>query len=353
MVKARNLAALLLPLLTSCGDPVDPDDVSFFRDGSTYLPAGFLCGLAYYGGYGQHMGGSCMGVYDPALDVRTTENILVAPGRTEAASCPDGFRFSLFNDRDSPDPAYFGASRYATCASEGNELSSSADPRDLPAGAVCGIAGMRSLDDDHFSIPCEGRDPALEDCPEGYELRWVPDAFKDGTGEDCLPDGSDATDSGAIALFFCAVKDSVGCTSEACLDTETYEGMLCGLHARGSGSSYFLQDEVNWEYPASTSFDVNLYQTYYDSWFLPCSAYDAALAGRLEELRAGIAPPMCMGVDVSSQGCPAPLELVCAPGWWGQTSEAYVSYTAMCWCSTEGAQQRLAEQDRALDTGEP
>lgn len=339
---------------------VDPEDAQFFADGAPYVPQGLLCGLAYSGGYGQHMGGSCRGEYDPALGYEMTGSYFVAEGRLDATPCPDGFGVVGFSDRDSPDSQYFGPAFWSTCVGDGNALSSSASPRDLPAGAVCGLGAARSLDDDHWAISCEGVDPSTGRCPDGYDLRWIPDAFYDGTDlggsvepPTCLPDGSPAIDSGAVAIFFCAVSDDVGCTTADCYSPTQYEGVLCGLHARGSWPKHYLdRTERDWEHPEWIDYDSGLYDHFYHDWFEPCSASDSALAELKDLLAEPVQPPTCMGKDISDGECPAPLELVCSPGWHGTASPENVHYTAMCWCSSPGARQRLAEEDRvAPDTG--
>lgn len=359
MSRANYRATLLLSTLLACGPPVDPQDALFFADAEVYVPQGLLCGLAYEGGYGYHIGGSCMGDYDPALEYLETSEIIVAPDKSEEEDCPEGTYRERLNDHDSPRSDRYGSGKWSTCSAQGNGEKTSADVRDLPAGAVCGIGVPDSLDEGYWVVECDYHKPSNLDCPDGMEPRWIPDVFTDGVDENCLPDDSFPLQSQANALYFCAVKDDVGCHSGDCLAPALYEGLICGLHARGDLVNYLFQspgqaaDALNLDQDGqvlSVRFDASLYEYYVTSWYEPCAPHDQAIADRLDFLRVPVSPPTCMGKDISDGVCPEGLEMVCAPGWHGDSDAANVSYTAMCWCTSPGAYQQLAEFELGQDS---
>lgn len=351
----RSLPSIGLPglaLLAACGPPLDPDDVRFFTHGQPYTPQGLLCGLAYDGGFGQNMGASCQDRYDPALKIITAQDRLaavdVATGETRdlEEECPPDYVNLVFGERDSPDSDVYGYGRWASCAGPSNLEVSSGDLRDVPQGAVCGLSSPTSLDTNGWFQACEGVNPSESGtCPEGYRLRWVPDFFYDGVDDECLPDGSPPVKPGADAILFCEVDADHGCLEGECLDSANYEGILCGLHIRGEWSEYAFggQEERVWETPYYVPYGAEVYDGLISSWFEPCSAFDEALSQLLPALEAAASlKPSCMGEDISSGQCPDGWEMDCAPAW---SSGLAKVYTGLCWCTPEGARQRLAEED--------
>jgi hypothetical protein len=332
--------------LWACLPPLDPDDVRLSPGAPPYQPAGLLCGLAYRGGGGLNLGGSC-GDFDPALKIIDTSLVLVAEDRRLDRPCPaEGDPFA-FGDRDSYNHPEEGLGDFATCTRrESNLLESSGELRDLPEGAVCGLSIPTSLDTHGTGRACEGLEPARDlRCPEGYRLRWVPDSFLDHVdAETCLPDGSTegAGSLGADAIFFCEVEADRGCTGSSCLEPSRYTGLICGLHPRSSWS-VGLSEEA-WADPGSSTYDAGLYALLLESWFEPCSEQDEALALLLELMQAGVPdPPTCMGVDLTEGQCPEGWELDCVPGWSGVAADPEqtpLNNTALCWCTPAGARQQ-------------
>lgn len=357
-----TVSLVALVIVEGCGSIqwVDTDDARLFDGAEPYMPDGLLCGLAYERGYGRHLGASCQGEYDPAFEYQVTATVVVAEGKNEDAPCPDDADSVAFGDHDGPTSEHYGAGRWSTCVMRGNALTSSADPHELPAGAVCGLATPKWLHQDRYVSECETADPSKGKCPDGFELKWISDLYFDGVNDDCLPDGSEVSlvRKMATPYFYCSVKDEVGCHEGDCPDPLPYEGLICGLHMRGrldySDEGVYLQDETQLNDPASVPYDPQAYQTLIDEWYAWCPQNDEydMTEELLGQMRTAIEEePSCMGRSVADGQCPEGLELVCTPGWNGDSLPGSVSYTSLCWCTTAGSKQEIDEANWTPDTG--
>ncbi len=328
--------------LSAC-DPIDSEDCRTFArpQCALYRPQGLACGLANQHGYlqtrGQHVGGSCQFDWDPALELSTAALEPVS-ARAKEEPCPPGHRPVPLPDKSNDD---WDDGIMVTCLAEGNADRSSAELRDVPAGAVCGLG--RTLE--RRLETCEGASrPELGECPPGWTFRWVPDRVADSVGDDCLTfenDGIVEIDEsfGAIPLTFCQLDASAGFTSRQ-LDAgdprirRAVAGTLCGLHWRTVGQT--LTRPGDWDFDWVARFA----RTCIDEATEGPPPHLALIGDVLEQ--GYYEPPQCLGRSVwdhPEKPCPDRLALTCAVNF---ISELYTPESWLCWCD-------LVENQQATD----
>ncbi len=352
----------LLPLMAALAlvgcEPIDLDDCLFFDSEACepYIPEGLTCGLAHRGA--DHYGGSCRLEYDPALRF-TDSGVRYAEGRRADRECPEGFDGIFLGDQES-------GNAWTICKAQSNRERSSADLRDIPQGAVCGLSKLNPAE----KYSCEGKLPANGECPEGYRLRWVRDEFTDCLDEECnrlnqgqfdhADDSTWCQDEGGsyptstMPLIFCEVMD--GCTEGNCPDYIDTTGLLCGLHARVFKPDFEpdVEDLTTDRVGSSDIFDF-ISESIYDDFFEQCTEHldelDPVMVERLLDTGdAGLLPGeiTCMGKPIT-EGCPEGLEVVCTAEFPWLEGNSYVdppNFTGLCWCDVPESTQLLPEEYR-------
>ncbi len=277
------MIAAWLTVLGGC-QPVDPDDcrVVDAEDCEVYRPQGLVCGLVH-AGFEDHPGSACTDL-DPAATSGFQQE--------QEAPCPEGFSLSEVADEDAEDNLVF-------CQADGNANTSSADLAEVATDAVCGLNSTRRRGTHNL---CEGMDPVLGECPEGFSWRFAIESYNDS--------GSvlEEEEGQAHLLVWCELEDG-GCDWEDCADPVD---PLCGLHGR-----YWL----------------GVYEEAWES--LPPSERNAGLQVALESVPDHGLPDgqSCQGAAVSEDRCPEGLALACTYDAFGETQYP----DAYCWCTAESA----------------